>query len=69
MRECLNMQKWGLQKGFAIPGPVGFEEGRVVDDGRKQGGEGPQQKCGEELGDDRILEDRTETKIVLRSRR
>lgn len=61
------MQTWGLQKGLSIPGPVGFEECRVVDNGRKQGGEGPQQKGGEELGNDRILEDRTETNTVLRN--
>ena len=39
-----------------IPGPVGLEEGRVVHDGGEQGGEGPQQEGGEELGDDWILE-------------
>ena len=41
-----------------LPGPVGFEEGRVVDNGRKQGGERPQKEGGEELGDDWILKDR-----------
>jgi len=35
---------------------VGLEEGRVVHDGGEQGGEGPQQEGGEELGDDWILE-------------
>lgn len=50
-----------------IPGPVGFEEGRIVDNGRKQGGEGPQEEGGEELGDDRILENRVETWVVSRS--
>lgn len=55
------MQNCWLQEVLTIPGPVGFKEGRVVDNGRKQGGEGPQKKGGEELGDDRILEDRPET--------
>lgn len=36
---------------------MGFQEGRVVDDGREQRGEEPQKKSGEELGDDRILKE------------
>ena len=35
---------------------MGLQEGRVVHDGGEQGGEGPQQEGGEELGDDWILE-------------
>lgn len=38
-----------------VPGPVGLEEGRVVDDGGQQSGEGPEQQRGEELGDDGVL--------------
>lgn len=34
---------------------MGLEEGRVVDDGGQQSGEGPEQQSGEELGDDGIL--------------
>lgn len=39
-----------------VPGPVGFKEGRIVDDGGQQGGEGPQEQRGEKLGDDRVLD-------------
>lgn len=45
-----------MQKLQNIPGPVGLKEGGIIDDGRKQGRERPQKKCGEELGDDRVLE-------------
>lgn len=34
---------------------MSLEEGRVVDDGGQQGGEGPQQQGGEELSDDGVL--------------
>lgn len=44
-----------------VPGPVGFEEGRIVDDGGQQGGEGPQEQRGEKLGDDRVLDRETHT--------
>lgn len=39
-----------------VPGPVGFKEGRIVDNGGQQGGEGPQEQRGEKLGDDRVLD-------------
>lgn len=42
--------------GGVSPCPVGFKEGRVVDDGGEQGGEAPQQQGGEELGDDGVLQ-------------
>lgn len=43
---------------------MGSEEGRVVDNGRKQSGERPQKKGWEELGDDWILEDRPEKQDI-----
>lgn len=62
-----NTSKYGQDCGAStIPGPVGFEEGGVVDNGRKQGGEGPQEEGGEELSDDRILQNRAETWVVSR---
>lgn len=51
--QHLNIHNWVQTQ--LIPGPVCFKEGRIVDDGRKQGGERPQQKGGKELGDDGIL--------------
>lgn len=58
----LQMPKYGdffqLLKVFSIPSPVGLKEGRVVDNGWKEGWEGPQKKSGEELGDDGILEEK-----------
>lgn len=38
-----------------VPGPVSLEEGGVIDDGRQQSREGPEQECGEELSHDGIL--------------
>lgn len=55
------MQIFGLLKVFSIPGPVGLKEGGVVDNGWKQGREGPQKKSGDELGDDGTLKQRSET--------
>lgn len=43
---------------------MGFKKGRIVDNSREQGGEGPQKKGGEELGDDWILEDKPETNVL-----
>lgn len=58
--ESRNGQRLNIHNSWRqtqpIPGPVCFEEGRIVDDGWKQGGERPQQKGGKELGDDGILE-------------
>ena len=48
-----------------VPGPMGLQEGRVVHDGGQQGGEGPQQEGGEELGDDWILETGGEAQTPL----
>ena len=46
----------GVCVGGVSPCPVGFKEGRVVDDGGEQGREAPQQQGGEELGDDGVLQ-------------
>lgn len=43
-----------------IPRPVSLEEGRVVDDGGKEGREAPQKQGGEELSDDRALKEQTQ---------
>lgn len=51
------MQIVELLQMFPIPGPVGFQEGWVIDNGWEQRWEGPQKKSGEELGDDGILEE------------
>ena len=48
-----------------LPCPVGFKKGRVVDNGGKQGREGPQQQSGEELGDDWVLKDKAGKSYVL----
>lgn len=37
-------------------GPVRLEQRGVVDNGRQQGGEGPEEEGGEELADDWVLE-------------
>lgn len=63
-----NMNEYGADCSVStIPGPMGLKEGGVVDNGRKQGREGPQKEGGEELGDDRILENRAETRGVSRN--
>lgn len=41
--------------GVLLPGPVGFKESGVVDDGGQQRGEGPEQEGREELGHDGVL--------------
>ena len=48
-----------------IPCPVGFEECRIVHYGGEQGWECPQQKCGEELCNNRVLEKRLKTSLLL----
>lgn len=53
--QPLNTQKSPFQARL-LPGPVRFEEGGIVNDGGQQGRERPQQKGGEELGDDGILQ-------------
>ena len=47
---------------------MGLQEGRVVHDGGEQGGEGPQQEGGEELGDDWILETGGKEQTTLKTR-
>lgn len=49
---------WGERPRLCSPCPVGLQQRGVVDNGRKQCGEGPQQECGEELADDRVLQDK-----------
>ena len=46
-----------------------LDESRVVDDGRPQGRESPQEQSGEKLGDDGVLEknDRREQKTYISS--
>lgn len=39
---------------------MGLKEGGVVDDGGEKGREAPQQQGGEELSDDRVLEEQTQ---------
>ena len=45
-----------LAADWPVPGPMGFEEGGVVDDGGEQGGERQEEQGGEELGHDGVLE-------------
>ena len=44
-----------LAADWPVPGPMGFEEGGVVDDGGEQSGERPEEQGGEELGHDGVL--------------
>lgn len=39
---------------------MGLKEGGVVDDGGEKGRKAPQQQGGEELSDDRVLEEQTQ---------
>lgn len=65
--ECLSCQSkirqhacgpgWGEKPRLCSPCPVGLQQRGVVDNGRKQRREGPQQECGEELADDGVLQD------------
>lgn len=46
----------GNRHWLFLPGPVSFEEGRVIHNGGQQGREAPQQQRGEELSDDGVLQ-------------
>lgn len=43
-------------------GPVRLQQRRVVDNGWEQGREGPEQERGEELADNRVLEDKVHSR-------
>lgn len=53
-----NYRSPGVARGPApLPRPVRLKECRVVDKERQEDGEGPEQQCGEELGDDGVLQE------------
>lgn len=55
----------GGQSSWHSLGPVRLQQRRVVDNGREQGREGPQQEGWEELADDRVLENKVHSRQLV----
>jgi hypothetical protein len=60
-RRCSQGRGLGLRHSL---GPVRLQQGGVVDNGRKQGREGPEEQSWEELANDWVLEDKVHGRRV-----